>query len=116
MVRVGDVESLERRVVSNELAPAKARLAGELDTSLEQRRRVDPSLEYRQETLGAGQQGTGQMPDVCALGNCAQFVAYAESLRETIAVLKKTKNASASKDLAALRAKLEALLKDVKGA
>jgi CheY-like chemotaxis protein len=116
MVRVSDVESPERRAVSNELVPANARLAGDRDTSLEQRRRVNPSVEHRDETLGARQQGTGQMTDVCALENCAQFVAYAESLRETIAVLKKTKKASASKDLAALRAKLEALLKDVKGA
>jgi DNA-binding response OmpR family regulator len=116
MVRVGDMESPERHAVSNQLAPAEARLVGTLDTSLEQRRRRVAAAEYREETLGARQQGvTGQVTDVCALGNCAQFVAYAESLRETIAVLKKIENASASKDLAALRAKLEALLKDVRG-
>jgi DNA-binding response OmpR family regulator len=118
MVRVGDVESPERYAVSNQLAPAEARLAGTLDTSLEhRRRRLEPSTEYREETLDARPRGvTGQVADGCALGNCAQFVAYADSLRETIAVLKKIKNASASKDLVALRAKLEALLKDVRGA
>jgi hypothetical protein len=118
MVRVGDVESPQRRAVSSELAPAKARLAGELETSLEQRaRHVDPSAEYRKETLGARQQGVaGQVTDVWALENCGQFEAYSKSLREIIAVLKKTKTASASKDLAAVRAKLEALLKDIRHA
>jgi DNA-binding NtrC family response regulator len=38
---------------------------------------------------------------------------YSKSLREIIAILKKTKSTSASKDLAAVRTKLEALLKDV---
>jgi DNA-binding response OmpR family regulator len=117
IVRVGDVESPQRRTVSNELAAAEAGLAGDLETSLAQRgRHVNPAAEYRTETLGARQQGiAGQVTDVCAQEHRAQFEAYTKSLREIIAILKKTKNASASKDLAAVRAKLEALLKDVRG-
>jgi hypothetical protein len=118
MVRVDDVESPQRRAVSNELTPAEGRLAGELDISLEQREgHVNPSAEYDKETVGVRRQGVaGQVTDVCTLENCVQFEAYSKSLHEIIAVLKKTKSASASKDLAAVRAKLEALLKDARGA
>jgi DNA-binding NtrC family response regulator len=112
--RYNNAESLKRRVVSNELTQTKAQLSWDLETSLQQRGIYTDSLaEHCQEALGAGHHGiAGQVTDACALQHCPRWAAYAKSLRETIAILKKTKTASASKDLAAVRTKLEMLLKD----
>src|SRR5437667_1964118 len=49
--------------------------------------------------------------DVCALIRCPRLEAYETALRGTIEVLRKTKNAFKSKELAALRERLEEFLK-----
>jgi len=53
----------------------------------------------------------GQAMDVCALVKCPRLEAYETALRGTIEVLQKTKSAFKSKELAALRERLEELLK-----
>src|SRR3989475_122006 len=53
----------------------------------------------------------GQTMDVCALVRCPRLEAYETALRGTIEVLRKTKNAFKSKELAALRERLEEFLK-----
>ena len=50
--------------------------------------------------------------DLCRLMNCSRLTAYESGIRETVEVLKKTKNSFKSKDLADLRIKLEGLIKN----
>lgn len=49
--------------------------------------------------------------DLCHLLNCSRLSAYESGIRETVEVLKKTKNSFKSKDLADLRKKLEGMIK-----
>jgi hypothetical protein len=115
-VRSDAVVSLKRHGVANGSTQGKAGLAGEVENPPQQRRRnSEPRAKQRQETPDARQLGTaGQVTGECALRNCPQWVAYEESLHETIAVLQKTKTVSASKELKTLREKLEALLKNAR--
>src|SRR5713101_5684605 len=53
----------------------------------------------------------GRTTDVCALIRCPRLEAYETALRGTIEVLRKTKNAFKSKELAALRERLEEFLR-----
>jgi len=53
--------------------------------------------------------------DVCELVRCPRLVTYESTLRETVEVLEKTKRAFKSKDLGALRDKIEILLNPSKG-
>ncbi len=48
--------------------------------------------------------------DVCELVRCPRLVAYESLLQETVQVLEKTKRAFKSKDLGAIRDKIETLL------
>jgi len=50
--------------------------------------------------------------DLCRLMNCSRLSAYESGIRETVEVLKKTKNSFKSKDLADLRKKLEGMIKN----
>jgi len=57
----------------------------------------------------AAHQGGGA---VCHLFNCPRSAALIEALKETVAVLEKTKSSFRSKELGALRRKLEGLIRD----
>jgi DNA-binding response OmpR family regulator len=116
--RYDNGESLKRRVAANELTRPKSQLAWGLAPLVQQRGLyTDGLVEHCQGVLDAGRQGVaGPVVDVCTLRNCPRLAAYEKSLRETIAILKKTKTASAAKDLAAIRTKLEMLLQDSRGA
>jgi DNA-binding response OmpR family regulator len=60
-------------------------------------------------TLNQG--STDGKTDVCRLMNCSRLSVYEGGIRETVEVLKKTKNSFKSKDLADLRKKLEGMIK-----
>ena len=53
--------------------------------------------------------------DVCTLMNCSRLSSYEDRIRETVEVLVKTKNSFKSRELAEIRKKLEAVLKNKPG-
>lgn len=67
-------------------------------------------------TMGLVQSGQAEgAADFCALVPSPRLAAYEAALRETIEVLKKTKHAFRSKDLAHLRQRIEKLLEQGRG-
>ena len=64
-------------------------------------------------TLNSVQQGYAtHMTDICGLLNCPRRSALEQGLRDAVTTIQKTKNAFKSKELGALRERLEGLLTD----
>jgi CheY-like chemotaxis protein len=118
IARHDEVRSLKSRAGANKTTQAKIQPACRLETSLPQSgQHTDPLAESDQEMLDARPPDTtGQVTDGHAQQLWPRLATYEKSLREAIAILKRTKAASALKDLAAVRAKLEMLLQDTRRA
>jgi hypothetical protein len=106
------MEQLERSLHVPGTKGGEAKLAWAIDNYLDQMVthivQIASSLKTTIETVRKDY--SGQTMDVCALVRCPRLAAYESALRGTIEVLKKTKNAFKSKELAALRERLEALI------
>lgn len=104
--------NLERSVSVPGTTGGENRLAWAIDNYLDQMvshiTQIAASLKVTIDTVRKDY--AGPTMDVCALVRCPRLTAYDAALRETIAVLKKTKNAFKSKELAILRERLEELL------
>src|SRR5438445_469591 len=110
---VKTMEDLERSLNVSGTKGGETKLAWAIDNYLDQMvghiTQIATSLKITIDTLRKDY--AGQTTDVCALVRCPRLEAYETALRGTIEVLRKTKNAFKSKELAALREKMEEFLK-----
>jgi FixJ family two-component response regulator len=110
---VKTMEDLERSLNVSGTKGGETKLAWAIDNYLDQMvghiAQIAASLKMTIDTLRKDY--VGQTTDVCALIRCPRLEAYETALRGTIEVLRKTKNAFKSKELAALRERLEEFLK-----
>jgi len=110
---VKTMEDLERSLNVSGTKGGETKLAWAIDNYLDQMvghiTQIAASLKITIDTLRKDY--AGQTTDVCALVRCPRLEAYETALRGTIEVLRKTKNAFKSKELAALRERLEEFLK-----
>lgn len=109
----GTVEHFEQALLASGPVGVAPKLAWSMDQYLGQMatQLVRLTLNFKT-AVGLVNKGQPEQPaDLCAALRCPRLTAYEEALRETVAVLEKTKNAFKSKDLGVLRKRLEDLLK-----
>jgi len=110
---VKTMEDLEKSLNVSGTKGGETKLAWAIDNYLDQMvghiTQIAASLKMTIDTLRKDY--SGRTTDVCALIRCPRLEAYETALRGTIEILRKTKNAFKSKELAALRERLEEFLK-----